>query len=177
MHLSWIWTYIHRYIRRTLLRAIIHEDAFRPEENGRTGSRPLGLSDLSRIANRGRDYDAIHLSPCCRAAYAVGNTELPAKTSLFGQISAACSESHFRNGTLVRKLARGSRSSGNLAMSYFCGNTFVARRCSIRRKDLFGWNKFRHNAITIVSKLHHFFMRSWLAFVTRLYESILLLNN
>lgn len=31
-----------------LLHAIIHEDVFRVEENGRTGSRPLGLSGLFR---------------------------------------------------------------------------------------------------------------------------------
>lgn len=127
MHLGWVHerTYIHRHIRHTLLRAIIHEDAFRPE-NGRTGSRPLGLSGLSRMANRGRDYDAIRFSSCCRVAYAVGNIGLPAKMSLSGRISAACSESHFRrNGTHIRKLARGSRSSGNLAMSYYRGNTFA----------------------------------------------------
>jgi len=124
MHLSWIWTYIHRYIRRTLLRAIIHEDAFGPEENGRTGSRLLGLSGLSRIANGGRDYDAIHLSPCCRAAYAVGNTVLPAKTSLSGQISAACSESHFRrNGTHV-----GSKVGAGLALIRKSRNVILLRK-------------------------------------------------
>lgn len=119
-------TYTHRVVGNIvaviLLRAIIHEDVFRLEENGRTGSRPLGLSGLSRLANRERDYEAIRFSPCCRAAYAVGNTGLPAKTSLSERISAACSESHFRrNGTHVRKLARSTLSSGNVAMSYKYG--------------------------------------------------------
>jgi len=45
-----------------IVSTIIHKDAFRPEENGRTGSRPLGLSGLSRLANRGRDYDAFLLT-------------------------------------------------------------------------------------------------------------------
>ena len=116
--------------------------AFRPEESGRTGSRPLGLSDLSRMANRGRDYNAIRLSPCCRAAYVVGNTGLPAKMSLSGRISAVPKATSAENGTHIQKLARGS--SGNLAMSYIFsgGNTFAdcAARCLIR-KDLFGQNK------------------------------------
>lgn len=152
---SWLHIHTHiqscrEYCRRILLRAIIHEDAFRLEENGRTGSRPLGLSGLSRLANRGRDYDAIRFSPCCRPAYAVGNTGLPAKTSLSERISAPCSESYFRrNGTHVRKLARSTLSSGNVATSYKYG---VQMRLpvitSVDLWCLFGHN-FRYNSVTI----------------------------
>jgi len=103
--------------------------AFRPEESGRTGSRPLGLSDLSRMANRGRDYNAIRLSPCCRAAYVVGNTGLPAKMSLSGRISAVCSESHFRrkwnaHSEVGTGLIRKSRN-----VIYIFGWKYVCRLC------------------------------------------------
>lgn len=120
-------TYIHKRIPRTVLRAIIHEDAFEPEENGRTGSRPLGLSGLSLD---GKPEDEITTPFAFLPAVALlmlSETQgFPWRMSLFGRISAACSESHFRrNGTSVRKLARGSRSSGNLTMSYICGNTLA----------------------------------------------------
>lgn len=123
MHLGWVHVRTQMAVadtRHTLLRAIIHEDAFRLEENGRTGSRLLGLSDLSRMVNRGRDYDAIRLSPCCRAAYAVGNTELPTKMSLSGRISGLFRKPLPSKWDASSKVGEGdSRSSGNLAMSYF----------------------------------------------------------
>lgn len=118
------WLHIHTRSCREYCRHITYDYSRRRIQTG--GERANRISSVrsvwSRLANRGRDYDAIRFSPCCRTAYAVGNTGLPAKTSLSERISAACSESHFRrNGTHVRKLARSTLSSGNVATSYKYG--------------------------------------------------------
>lgn len=132
MYLGWMHERldVHRHIRCTLLRAIIHEDAFGSEENGadRISSVKFCLACPGWQTEGERLRRHSLFSRRCRAAYAVGNTGLPARMSPSGQISAACSESHFRrNGTYVRKLARDPRSSGNLAMSHFRGNALVGR--------------------------------------------------
>lgn len=143
--------HIHVYTASRILyivSAIIHKDAFRPEENGRTGSRPLGLSGLSRLANQGRDYDANRLPPCCRVAYNVGNTGLPAKMCHYSdeylqhvpKTTSAERSAHFKVGewlALIRK-----------SLSYFRINMFVC--CNIYRcRGRFERNNFWHDIITL----------------------------
>lgn len=65
MYLGWMHERldVHRHIRRTLLRAIIHEDAFGPEENG--ADRISSVRSVWLVPDgkpRARDYDAIRFS-------------------------------------------------------------------------------------------------------------------
>lgn len=65
-----------------LLRMIIHEDASILEKRN-AGSRLLGLSDLSQLADRGRDCQPCSLPPYYSCCCNVGNTVFPVGMSLF----------------------------------------------------------------------------------------------
>lgn len=144
------------------------------EENGRTGSRPLGLSGLSRMANRRRDYDDVRLSPCCRAAYSVGNTgasreDVTSLTNISGMFQQPLPPKWDARSKVGARLAL-IRKSRNVVLprKYVCR----PRRSSvsaIRRKDLFERNKSRRDAAPkgAALKSHHFFMRAQPASVTR----------